>query len=684
MNLCRRTLFPLCSVLVAAAAAIPAPNLTVAASFPLEVIQRTLFGLDFEFTRHDVWDGLSAELISNRLFSVQPAGTTWPQPWPAGFPPRWSALTSPSATAPSVTGLSSSVSCTLNTTLRLCGLVQLPVGDGFDAGMSFGSAIGLEAGRGYTFSAVVRASGTSAGAGLVLSVVLAPALFAVNLSVPDTAEWTTVTFSFVSGVTTPRADSLTLSVTASQGTLEFNATSLLPDDNFLGMRTDTVDALADLGFRGPLRYPGGCFAPFYKWKDGLLPLLSRPAAFTPSPYCEAVRGGVNAYTDGFMQNGAGIDEYIALTKRTGAIPAITVALQFGTPAEIQNAVDWVEYCNGDVSSPFGALRAARGHPAPYDVKIWYLGNEISSQQRWPNYPDDPANVTSAMSGSEYAAALAVLVPSLLAVDPSLTLLVVDGGADFDSPAWVSQTFTPFIHATSSHVGYANSDAGGSPASASAASAQAKIPTSVVRNDISAVRSFLDGGDGSAAHVAISVDEWGLGPPWVVQEFGVTHALFGSSFMTMVLNCAEEFGVVYTNYFEPVNEGAIDVLQFSATPTPLGVVMPFFGALAGGTRLAVSTAAGGDDDIVGVAAVTEGALTVVLTNRNASQGFIQWLHFTGVSVAPMATFNTLASNGGVGPGSYFQPSSGGVPVSADGWAAIEIPPFSVTSVRVEII
>lgn len=46
-------------------------------------------------------------------------------------------------------------------------------------------------------------------------------------------------------------------------------------------------------------------------------------------------GGVNAYTDGFLENGLSTDEYIALCRRVGAEPAITVALQFGTPAEIQ-------------------------------------------------------------------------------------------------------------------------------------------------------------------------------------------------------------------------------------------------------------------------------------------------------------------------------------------------------------
>jgi len=229
--------------------------------------------------------------------------------------------------------------------------------------------------------------------------------------------------------------------------MEFNATSLLPQNNFLGMRLDVVDSLADLKFQGPLRYPGGCYAPFYRWKDGLLPLLARPTSFTPPNYCLAVAGGVNAYSDGFMQNGPGIDEYMALVSRIGATPAITVPLQFGSEKEITDARDWVEYCNGDSSDPknvWAALRAARGHPEPYNVKMWYLGNEIAWQLRFPDYPAS-LNQSGGMTGVEYQRALESLIPALLAVDPSLVLLVVSSDERFNAP-WLNSDVTPNISA----------------------------------------------------------------------------------------------------------------------------------------------------------------------------------------------------------------------------------------------
>jgi alpha-N-arabinofuranosidase len=539
-------------MLLAAAAARSLPpyparstNFTVAAGFPREVIRPSLLGLDLEFTRHDLFAGLSAELIANRLFALQPPNTTWPQRFPPGFPPRWVAL--PNGSAPAIGGAFSAATCTLAPAAPLCGLQQLPVGDGFSAGLSWGSAIGVEGGRGYTFRAVVRAAGTAGGAGLALRVALEPAIFSASLPVPE-GGWVELAFSFVAPATVPRADSLALWVVGAAGSLTFNATSLLPDDHWLGMRQDVVDALRDLAFPGPLRYPGGCFAPFYKWKAALAPLLSRPPMLSPPDYCEALAGGVDTFTDGFVENGPNIDEYVALTAYVGATPAVTIPLQFGTQQEIQDAVDLVSYCNGDAGAPgnaWAALRAARGHPAPYGVKIFYMGNEIGWQARFPDYPAQPANKAPPATGAEYAAMLGALVPALRAADPSLTLLAVSADDAFNR-AWLNTAaVTPFVGAASAHVGYANSDAGGSPASAAAATAQAKLPHTSVLPQLVATRAMLDAGAGWGRHVRISVDEWGLGPPWVVADFNTAHALFGASFLTMALNSAAENGVEFT-------------------------------------------------------------------------------------------------------------------------------------------
>lgn len=293
-----------------------------------------------------------------------------------------------------------------------------------------------------------------------------------------------------------------------------------------------------------------------------------------------------------------------------------------------------------------------------------------------------------MTGAEYQAALEKLIPAVRAVDPSVKLVAVHSDATFDQP-WINSDFTPFISSASVHIGYSNSDSGGSPASAAAATTQAKLPDTSVLPQLASARALLDGGPGNGAHVRVSIDEWGLGPPWVVENFNAAHALYGASFMTMALTNAENFGVSYTNYFEPINEGAIEVLQFSALPTPLGVVLPLFGALAGSTRLAVEQLApGSDDDVAGIAGLVHAtdatsSILVCLTNRNATAGFTQALHIDGVSLAATASVRLLAATG-FSTGSAFVDQTFAIAVSADGWAEVPLPAFSVAAVTVECL
>ena len=254
-------------------------------------------------------------------------------------------------------------------------------------------------------------------------------------------------------------------------------------------------------------------------------------------------------------------------------------------------------------------------------------------------------------------------------------------------AWINSTVVKSISAVSAHIGYANSDAGGSPASVVSATAQAKLPQTTVLSALAAVRQDLDA-MGSAAHVRISIDEWGLGAPWVVENFNTAHAIFGASFLTMLLNNALQYGVSFSNYFEPINEGAVQVRQFTSVATPLGVVLPLFGARAGSARLVVSQASvGADDDVIGVAALASNGgrktITLVLTNLNAGCDWTQRVQFAGAKVSSSAVVRLLTANGYT-TNSTFAASSFTVTVGEGGWADVPLPRFSVASVAVSCI
>ena len=64
---------------------------------------------------------------------------------------------------------------------------------------------------------------------------------------------------------------------------------------------------------------------------------------------------------------------------------------------------------------------------------------------------------------------------------------------------------------------------------------------------------------------------GLGPPWLVSVFGVAHGMYAAGFLGAVTRGAAEYGLQFSNYFEPVNEGAFNVFARNITVTPVGQV-----------------------------------------------------------------------------------------------------------------
>ena len=124
--------------------------------------------------------------------------------------------------------------------------------------------------------------------------------------------------------------------------------------------------MKELGIK-VMRWPGGNFAGEFNWMDGLLPADMR------APFQSYLGLETQPHTMGYDYSEINTDDFIALCREIGAEPFITINPCWNTPEE--NAA-WVEYCNGDASTPYGKLRAQRGHQEPYNVQLWSLGNEF--------------------------------------------------------------------------------------------------------------------------------------------------------------------------------------------------------------------------------------------------------------------------------------------------------------------
>lgn len=133
--------------------------------------------------------------------------------------------------------------------------------------------------------------------------------------------------------------------------------SKIPNEN--GMRKDVVEALRNIQIP-VLRWPGGCFADEYHWKDGIGPK-------------EARKKMVNTNWGGVTEdNSFGTHEFMELCRQLGCQPYVNGNVGSGT---VQEMSEWVEYMNFEGLSPMTELRKANGHAEPWGVKYFGVGNE---------------------------------------------------------------------------------------------------------------------------------------------------------------------------------------------------------------------------------------------------------------------------------------------------------------------
>jgi alpha-N-arabinofuranosidase len=136
------------------------------------------------------------------------------------------------------------------------------------------------------------------------------------------------------------------------------ASSEIPHYN--GFRADVVDALKNMPVP-MLRWPGGCYADHYHWRDGIGPAAERP-----------IRLGMSCGLQVEDDNSLGTHEFLNLCRMLGAEPYLAGNVGSGSPQEL---CDWVEYCNSAVKTTLARQRIANGAEKPFGVRLWGVGNE---------------------------------------------------------------------------------------------------------------------------------------------------------------------------------------------------------------------------------------------------------------------------------------------------------------------
>ncbi|QJD77533.1 alpha-L-arabinofuranosidase C-terminal domain-containing protein [Spirosoma rhododendri] len=204
-------------------------------------------------------------------------------------------------------------------------------------------------------------------------------------------QWHKAQVSFTATATEPKGK-LRIGLEGT-GVIDLDMISLFPEDTWKGrpggMRADMVQMLADLK-PGFVRFPGGCIVEGhdleqrYQWKKTLGPIEDRQLLINRWNF----EFGHRPAPDYFQTFGLGFLEYFQLCEDIGAAPLpilnCGMACQFNT-AElvpmsqidpyVQDALDLIEFANGDVSTQWGKVRAGLGHPKPFNLKMMGVGNE---------------------------------------------------------------------------------------------------------------------------------------------------------------------------------------------------------------------------------------------------------------------------------------------------------------------
>ncbi|KAI5316984.1 hypothetical protein L3X38_036691 [Prunus dulcis] len=344
-------------------------------------ISETLFGIFFEEINHAGAGGLWAELVSNRGFEAGGPNV------PSNIDP-WSIIGNESSLIVSTDRSScfdrNKVALRIEVLCDSQGASSCPDGG---VGIYNPGFWGMNIEKGKTYSVVlyVRSSGS-----INVSVSLTGSdglqkLAAANIIASDSevSNWTKVEVMLEAQGTNPNSR-LQLTTTR-KGFIWFDQVSVMPLDTYKGhgFRKDLVEMLEDLKPQF-IRFPGGCFVEgewlrnAFRWKETIGPWEERPGHF----------GDVWMY---WTDDGIGYFEFLQLAEDLGTLPiwvfnnGISHTDQVDTSSVlpfVQEALDGLEFARGSPNSTWGSLRAAMGHPEPFDLRYVAIGNEDCGKKNY--------------------------------------------------------------------------------------------------------------------------------------------------------------------------------------------------------------------------------------------------------------------------------------------------------------
>ncbi len=360
------------------------------------------------------------------------------------------------------------------------------------------------------------------------------------------AEYATHPITFKAGASTENAR---LEVVSSgRGSFKVGTVSIMPADNVEGFRPEVLALLKELD--APVyRWPGGNFVSGYNWRDGIGDRDRRPPRKNPA-------------WQGVEHNDVGVHEYLDLMRILGSDPYITVNSGLGDAAM---AVDELLYVNGPADSPMGKVRAANGHPEPWGVKFWSVGNEMYGSWQLGHMPL-----------ADYVRKHIQFSVAMKAADPSIKIVAVGATGTWDET---------MLAEASNHMDYLSehfyvADKPGLLSHVSQAPAEVRRIADAHREYRKTIPSL------KLKEVPVALDEWNYWyGPEVYGEIGTQYFLEDALGVAAAFNEYARQSDVYfmANYAQTVNViGCIKTTKtaadFDSTAMPLILYRQHFGTV----------------------------------------------------------------------------------------------------------
>ncbi len=345
---------------------------------PVAAVQPTMWGVFFEDINLGADGGIYAELVKNRSFEFYQPLMGW-------------TVTQNKFNEGSVLVMNREEKNTANP--RFIRITRDAATDTLGITNEGFRGMGIKKGLGYDFSVMYRQPVAGLKLHIELMSTAGKVIGATTITPAATTNdsWSKASASF-NATDTSLKGKLNIWFEGT-GKIDLDMVSLFPEDTWKkrpgGMRADMIQLLADMK-PGFIRFPGGCIveghelSTRYQWKKTIGPVEERQLsinrwnnefAHRPTP-------------DYFQTFGLGFFEYFQLAEDIGAAPLpilnCGMACQFNTAEVIpidqldpyvQDALDLIEFANGDITTPWGKVRAGMGHPAPFNLKMMGVGNE---------------------------------------------------------------------------------------------------------------------------------------------------------------------------------------------------------------------------------------------------------------------------------------------------------------------